>query len=100
MPPNVCSSMEDLDALLSDARDGGRSAAELKAMQDLLSRRLGVLLGDLESLPEGSPERRSLEREVAALRQQVQVLREEASITQFVEESAVATLKMGQFLEG
>ena len=92
--------MEDLNALLSEARDGGHSAAELRAMQDLLSRRLGALLLDLGSLPEGSPERRSLEREVTALRQQVQVLREEASITQFVEESAVAALRMGQLLEG
>ncbi|OIO93305.1 MAG: hypothetical protein COZ06_08005 [Armatimonadetes bacterium CG_4_10_14_3_um_filter_66_18] len=86
--------------MLTEAREGGHSAAELEGMRDLLAHRLGVLSLDLEALPAGTAERRSLERDVAALRQQVQVLREEVSVTQFVEQSAVAALRMGQLLEG
>ena len=88
--------MEDAEGLLSQAREGGQSADELQSMFELLARRLVGMQEELDALPQGSSQRSQLERRVVTLAKQVEALKEEANITEFVEDSAMAALHMSR----
>jgi len=88
--------MIDREELLNEARDGGPSAEELKAMAEALARRVAAMQTDLASLAPESPAYASLTRRIATVKRQLQALAEETSITEFVEQSTEATLRAQQ----
>lgn len=73
---------------------GDRPAAdELREWEETLSKRLRAFEEDRKKEPGGltSP----LDNKIAQLKRQIQALREEAAVTQFVEDSVRVTMAMG-----
>jgi hypothetical protein len=89
-PPQHAATEEVLREFLGE-RPG---TAELQEMLRALRHRLAGMEKELAAAP--SP---ALERRVLSLRRQVEALREEALITEFVEDSVRVTLAMGQAAE-
>ena len=88
--------MDEVTSLLKEAREGGPSAEALKSMREVLERRLQAIREELADLAEDAPERPALKKQVAILERQVAALAEEAAITEFVEESTLAAVRMSQ----
>lgn len=89
-----------LENLLHEAREGSLSAGELDSMRQVLQRRRRALREELENLPEDSPERPRLEKQLETLQRQVAVLAEEAAISAFVEDSTLAVLHLAELRDG
>ena len=83
---------DPMQEVLDEALGDEPRAAELKRMRALLVQRRAGLAEDLDG---ASPEeRRKLERDLAKLDEQIQVLGEEADITKFVEDAVRVGIEM------
>lgn len=73
---------------------GDRPAAdELREWEQTLADRLRAFEADRKKEPAGFPS--PLDNKIAQLKRQIQALREEAAVTEFVEDSVRVTLAMG-----
>lgn len=80
------------DDAVEDALGGEPRAQELRRMRDLLARRRASLA---EELNEAEPaQREKLRKKLVELDEQIEVLREEASITEFVEDAVRVGVEM------
>jgi len=73
-------------------------AGQLREWRETLEARLGRMIEEQKGAPAAVAA--SLEGKIAQLRRQVEALREEEAITQFVEDSVRVTLAMGAATEG
>ena len=73
-------------------------AGQLRDWRETLEARLRRMVEEQKGAPAGVAA--SLEGKIAQLRRQVDALREEEAITQFVEDSVRVTLAMGAVTEG
>ena len=77
---------------ISEALENEPRAAELKRMAILLVERRTGLLADFETA--GQSERPKLKRDISKLSEQISVLREEANITEFIEDAVRVGIEM------
>jgi len=84
---------DDFDAAVSEALGEEPRASELEEMHAALSERRVRLVHDLDTAEDGVL-RDKLRRELTKLDEQIQVLREEANITKFVEDTVRVNLEM------
>jgi len=80
------------DTVIEDFLEGHPRANQWREMRETLQARLVNALADRDAALPGSREKTAAERKVRELREQVEALRTEEAVTQFVEDSVRATL--------
>lgn len=90
---------EPLEEAIDDALEGNMRAEEWQGLAAALRNRRDRVLRDLE-LSDDLDEKEELEEQLENLDEQIQVLTEEASITQFVENAVKFSYEVRRLAEG
>ena len=80
------------DAILSEFLGDAPRASQLHELIETLRTRLQVYTAERDALPEGDPQKKSLDKKVKELKGQLTVLVEEEAVSTFVEDSVRATI--------
>lgn len=80
------------DAILSEFLGDAPRASQLHELIVTVRERLQAFTAERDALPEGDPQKKSLDKKVKELKGQLTVLVEEEAVSTFVEDSVRATI--------